>query len=307
MPTATRPSPPGVDGAAVADLRTRVLTWYDDHARDLPWRAADRSPWGVLVSEVMLQQTPVARVLPQWQAWMERWPRPADLAADAPGEAVRMWARLGYPRRALRLHAAAVAITDDHGGRVPSDHGELLALPGIGAYTAAAVASFAFGQRHAVVDTNVRRVHARAVTGAAEPAPALTAAETRLAVDLLPPDAPTAARWAVAVMELGALVCTARAPRCEQCPLRGTCAWVLAGRPEHTGPARRGQAWAGTDRQVRGKLLAVLREADGPVTAPQLHAAWTTDDRQRERCLDGLVSDGLVEPLPDGRFCLPRT
>ena len=290
----------------VLDLHDTVLDWYADHARDLPWRAPDRSPWGVLVGEVMLQQTPVARVLPQWEAWMQRWPTPTDLAADPPGEAVRMWNRLGYPRRALRLHAAAVAIRDEHGGLVPSEHAQLLSLPGIGAYTAAAVASFAFGQRHAVVDTNVRRVHARAVTGTAEPAASLTAAENRLAVDLLPDDAATAARWAVAVMELGALVCTARSPSCGRCPLVSRCAWVLAGRPAPTGPPRRGQAWAGTDRQVRGKLLAVLRASSEPVTAEELAACWS-DAAQRERCLDGLVSDGLVEPLPDGRFTLPRS
>ena len=298
-PTPTRPAP-------VTDLHERVLTWYDAHARDLPWRAPGCSPWGVLVSEVMLQQTPVARVLPRWEAWVARWPEPGDLAAEPPGEAVRMWDRLGYPRRALRLHAAAVAIRDEHGGRVPEDHARLLALPGVGTYTAAAVASFAFGQRHAVVDTNVRRVHARAVTGAAEPVAALTAAENRLAVDLLPEDEATAARWAVAVMELGALVCTARAPRCDACPLLDRCAWVLAGRPAHTGPARRGQAWAGTDRQVRGKLLAVLRESAGPVEAAVLAGCWA-DAAQRERCLDGLVADGLVEPLDDGRFTLPRS
>jgi len=290
--------------ATADDLHDLVLGWFDDHARVLPWREPDCSPWGVLVSEVMLQQTPVARVLPQWQAWMERWPTAPDLAADAPGEAVRMWNRLGYPRRALRLHAAAVAIRDEHGGSVPSDHAALLSLPGIGAYTAAAVASFAFGQRHAVVDTNVRRVHARAVTGDAEPAPALNAAENRLAVELLPEDATTAARWGVAVMELGALVCTARSPRCDDCPLVSRCAWVLAGRPAHTGPARRGQAWKGTDRQVRGKLMAVLRGSPDPVSTADLAACWP-DAPQRNRCLDGLVSDGLVEPLEDGRFRLP--
>ncbi len=184
----TAPAVAGPDD--LDDLHTRVLDWYADHARDLPWRAADRTPWGVLVSEVMLQQTPVARVLPQWLAWMERWPTPSDLADAAPGDAVRAWDRLGYPRRALRLHAAAVALRDEHGGEVPDDHAQLLALPGIGSYTAAAVASFAFGQRYAVVDTNVRRVHARAVTGAAEPATALTAAEQRLAVALLPTTRP---------------------------------------------------------------------------------------------------------------------
>ncbi|GAA0302149.1 A/G-specific adenine glycosylase [Kineococcus aurantiacus] len=287
-------------------LHTRVLDWYADHARSLPWREPGCSPWGVLVSEVMLQQTPVARVLPRWREWLDRWPTPSDLAAEPPGEAVRAWDRLGYPRRALRLHAAAVAIRDEHGGRVPADHAQLLALPGIGAYTAAAVASFAFGQRHAVVDTNVRRVHARAVTGDAEPAPSLTAAENRLAVALLPQDEATAARWAVAVMELGALVCTARSPRCDACPLLDRCAWVLAGRPAHAGPTRRGQAWAGTDRQVRGKLLAVLRASPDPVPAADLDACWP-DAAQRARCLDGLVADGLVEPLADGRFTLPRT
>ncbi|NAZ76858.1 A/G-specific adenine glycosylase [Kineococcus sp. T13] len=303
----TTTAPPGAPEAAdVLDLHLRLLDWYGENARDLPWRDPACSPWGVLVSEVMLQQTPVARVLPEWTAWLRRWPEPADLAAEAPGEAVRAWNRLGYPRRALRLHAAAVAIRDEHGGRVPDEHAQLLALPGIGAYTAAAVASFAFRQRHAVVDTNVRRVQARAVTGAAEPAPALTAAETRLAVRLLPDDPRTAARWAVAVMELGALVCTARAPRCPSCPLADRCAWVLAGRPAHDGPARRAQAWAGTDRQVRGKLLAVLRAADGPVGAAELAACWD-DAAQRARCLDGLVADGLVEPLEDGRFALPRS
>ncbi|MEZ0492512.1 A/G-specific adenine glycosylase [Kineococcus sp. TBRC 1896] len=301
----TTPASP-LGAASLRDLHARVLAWYDDHARDLPWRAPDRTPWGVLVSEVMLQQTPVARVLPRWLEWVQRWPTPSDLAAEAPGEAVRAWDRLGYPRRALRLHAAAVALRDEHGGEVPDDHARLLALPGIGSYTAAAVASFAFGRRHAVVDTNVRRVHARAVTGAAEPAPALTAAEQRLAVALLPDEAPTAARWGVAVMELGALVCTARSPRCDDCPLLDRCAWVLAGRPAHDGPARRGQAWAGTDRQVRGRLLAVLRAGADPVTAEELAACWP-DAPQRARCLDGLVADGLVEPLDDGRYCLPRT
>jgi len=293
-----------VRGSGVLDT---VLDWYAANARDLPWRDPECSPWGVLVSEVMLQQTPVVRVLPAWEAWMRRWPTPPALAADAPGEAVRAWGRLGYPRRALRLHAAAVAITAEHGGAVPAEHADLLALPGVGAYTAAAVAAFAFRARHAVVDTNVRRVHARAVTGAAEPAPALTSAETRLARDLLPADPETSARWGVAVMELGALVCTARAPKCPRCPLLDTCAWVLAGRPAHDGPARRGQAWAGTDRQVRGRLLAVLREAPGPVEARTLAAAWTDDDAQRDRCLAALVADGLVEPLADGRFALPGT
>jgi A/G-specific adenine glycosylase len=263
----------------------------------------------VLVSEVMLQQTPVVRVLPVWREWLERWPTPADLAAEPPGAAVRAWGRLGYPRRALRLHAAAVAIVERHGGEVPGDHEALLALPGIGSYTAAAVASFGFGQRHAVLDTNVRRVLARVVSGTEFPAPALTAAETATARRLLPDDAARAARWAVAVMELGALVCTARAPRCGVCPVAASCGWQRAGAPAYSGPPRRGQAWAGTDRRVRGLLMGVLRAATGPVTHATLVAAvpgeTLRDPGQRERCLDGLVSDGLVEPLPGKRFTLP--
>jgi A/G-specific adenine glycosylase len=257
----------------------------------------------------MLQQTPVVRVLPVWREWLARWPAPAGLAAEPPGVAVRAWGRLGYPRRALRLHEAATAIVARHGGEVPADHDALLALPGIGSYTAAAVASFAFGQRHAVLDTNVRRVFARAVGGAEYPAPALTAAETRRAADLLP-DAPArAARWGVAVMELGALVCTARSPQCEACPVAGSCAWRLAGAPPYDGPARRGQPWAGTDRRVRGLLMAVLRAAAGPVPHEALVAAVPDgslrDPGQRERCLDGLVADGLVEPLGANEFSLP--
>jgi A/G-specific adenine glycosylase len=290
-------------------LHTPVLAWYAANARDLPWRQPDRTPWGVLVSEIMLQQTPVVRVLPAWLAWLERWPTPADLAADAPGEAIRMWGRLGYPRRALRLHETARVVVERHGGEVPSDHAALLALPGIGAYTAAAVATFAFRQRHAVVDTNVRRVLARAVGGTEHAAPALTAAESRLAGSLVPDDAATAAAWAVASMELGALVCTARAPRCLDCPVVSLCRWRIDGAPPHAGPPRRGQAYAGTDRYVRGLLLAALRGADAPVRHDALVAAapdaTLRDTGQRDRCLDGLVADGLIEPLPGGRYRLP--
>lgn len=286
-------------------LHAPVLDWYDTHQRPLPWRDPATTPWGVLVSEVMAQQTPVARVAPVWHEWMTRWPTPADLAAAAPGDAVREWGRLGYPRRALRLHECAGAIVERHGGVVPQDEGELLALPGIGAYTAAAVRAFAFGRRSVVVDTNVRRVEARAVTGTQYPAASLSAAEQRLAASLVPDDDATAARWSVAVMELGAIVCTARAPRCGDCPLVGDCAWVAAGRPEHDGPPRRGQAWAGTDRQVRGRLLQIVRDAHGPVPLADLRAAWPDDDTKRMRCLDGLVADGLLEPLAGDRFALP--
>ncbi|GAA4904697.1 A/G-specific adenine glycosylase [Streptomonospora salina] len=283
---------------------TAVLAWYETNARDLPWRRDGATPWSILVSEIMLQQTPVSRVLPAWEAWMERWPTPADLAAEPSGEAVRMWHRLGYPRRALNLHAAACAIVERHGGDVPSDHTDLLALPGVGAYTAAAVASFAFGQRHAVLDTNVRRVLARAHSGVQYPPKAQTKAEARLAGSLVPPDPAVAARWAVAVMELGALVCTARTPACADCPIAAQCAWRLAGKPAYDGPPRRGQTYAGTDRQVRGRLLAVLRESPAPVAKSALDVVWD-EPVQRERALDALVSDGLVDPLEDGTYALP--
>jgi A/G-specific adenine glycosylase len=280
-----------------------VLGWYAAHARDLPWRAEGVSPWAVLVSEIMLQQTPVSRVLPAYQAWLARWPTPAALAADAPGEAVRQWGRLGYPRRALRLHEIAVIVTEKYAGELPSTRDELLSLPGIGAYTAAAVAVFAFGRKHAVLDTNVRRVLARLASGREFPGQQPSVAEYRLAESLLPDDDAVAARWSVAVMELGALICTAAAPRCEDCPVAQQCAWLAAGRPAAAiRPV--GQTYEGTDRQCRGRLLAVLRDSREPVTQARLDAVWP-DPIQRARALDGLVADGLVDPLPDGRFALP--
>jgi A/G-specific adenine glycosylase len=287
-----------------ASLAGRVSAWYAVAARDLPWRAPRTTPWGVLVSEVMLQQTPVARVEPVWRTWLDRWPAPAALAAEPPGEAVRAWGRLGYPRRALRLHAAAVVVDERHGGRLPHTVPELLALPGVGDYTARAVAAFAFRQRHAVVDTNVRRVVARAVEGHAD-AP-VRRGDLALVEALLPADGDAAATTSVALMELGALVCTARAPRCSACPVADTCAWRTAGCPPLDAPVRRTQPFVGTDRQVRGRLLAVLRDTEGTVDAGLLAGVWH-DSVQRARALDGLVADGLVEPLPDGSYSLPRS
>jgi A/G-specific adenine glycosylase len=285
-------------------LHGPILRWYADHARDLPWRRPEASPWSVLVSELMLQQTPVARVLPVHEAWLERWPTPAALAAEPAGEAVRAWGRLGYPRRALRLHAAAVAIVERYGGEVPDSYEELLSLPGVGDYTAAAVASFAFGRRHVVLDTNVRRVLARALAGVEFPGAAVTRAERDLATSVLPEDEPTAATWAVAVMELGALVCTAAAPACDACPVADRCAWQAAGRPAYDGPPRRGQPWAGTDRQCRGRIMAVLRESDGPVHPSRIDAVWP-DAAQRERCVAALVADGLARVETGGMLALP--
>ncbi|MDT4935095.1 MAG: A/G-specific adenine glycosylase [Pseudonocardiales bacterium] len=289
---------------ATTELATAVTTWYRHAARELPWRAAGASPWAVLVSEVMLQQTPVRRVLPAYTAWLDRWPTAAALAADAPGDAVRMWGKLGYPRRALRLHECAVALVARFGGAVPDGVDDLLTLPGVGAYTARAVAAFAFGRRHPVVDTNVRRVVARAVIGQGEAGPPSTARDLAVVEALLPQRPAAAARFSVALMELGATVCTARAPRCDDCPILGRCAWQLAGCPAYDGPAAPPQRFAGTDRQVRGLLLDVLRGSGDPVRAAALDAVWP-DPVQRGRALDGLVADGLVDPLRDGRFALP--
>ena len=280
-----------------------VITWFDRAGRDLPWRRADAGPWGVLVSEMMLHQTPVARVIPTYLDWLARWPTPAALAADSPGEAVRMWGRLGYPRRALRLHGAAVLICDQHAGEVPTDLDDLLALPGVGSYTARAVASFAYGQRHAVVDTNVRRVVTRAVAGQADAGS--PAGDLALVEPLLPQEPATAARFAAALMEVGALICTARSPRCTVCPLAADCSWRRAGYPQPAPPRRRAQSYAGTDRQVRGLLLEVLRSSPGPVVARSLDAVWA-DATQRSRALDTLVDDGLVHPLGDGTYALDR-
>ena len=314
---------PGPQQAA-EQLHTEIISWFTANSRDLPWRKPDCSPWGIFVSEIMLQQTPVVRVLPVWELWMQRWPTPAALAAEPSGEAVRAWDRLGYPRRALRLRAAATAMTADFGGRVPESAAELLSLPGVGTYTAAAVASFAFGQRETVVDTNIRRVHARALTGKALPAPALTAAEMRLAVALLPEDDAASVAWNASVMELGALVCTARSPKCEVCPVRRHCAWVAAGKPAPD-YVPKGQAWAGTDRQVRGAVMAVLRQARTPVqrhtlTGPadlaappadtipaplaKLHALKVPTE-QLGRAVAGLLADKLAEEH-DGGLQLPR-
>jgi A/G-specific adenine glycosylase len=288
-----------------SDLAATVIAWYGANARDLPWRATDVSPWGVLVSEVMLQQTPVSRVLPAWLDWMARWPTPAALAADAPGEAIRVWGRLGYPRRALRLHECAVAITARFDGVVPADVDKLLALPGIGSYTARAVAAFAYRQRQAVVDTNVRRLVARAVAGQADAGTTTTGRDLAAVEALLPSDPELAARASVAFMELGALVCTARSPRCTDCPLVTSCAFHLSGAVAPSGPTRRPQRYAGTDRQVRGLILAVLRESTGPVPLARLDAVWADAD-QRARALAGLLVDGLICELDHDLFVLPR-
>jgi A/G-specific adenine glycosylase len=280
-----------------------IVDWYAGAARDLPWRQPGTDAWAVLVSEVMLQQTPVARVEPVWREWMARWPTPAALALASPADVIRAWGKLGYPRRALRLREAAVAVVERHGGVVPDDVAALEALPGVGTYTARAVACFGYGQPQPVVDTNVRRVVARLVHGRAKAGNARAGDLADIAA-LAPSDPARATRFSVAAMELGALVCVAGTPRCDACPVRDRCAWVLAGSPSHDGPPRRVQKFAGTDRQVRGRLLDVLRAAHAPVPAADLDAVWD-DAVQRSRCLDSLLVDGLVEQTDDGRFRLP--
>lgn len=281
---------------------TNLLAWYETSRRDLPWREPGVSAWQILVSEFMLQQTPVARVLPIWSDWVRRWPTPSATAAASAADVLRAWGKLGYPRRAKRLHECATVIARDHDDVVPDDVDTLLTLPGVGSYTARAVACFAYRRRVPVVDTNVRRVVARVVHGLAD-AGAPSATRDHADVSALLPDDATAPQFSVALMELGATVCTARTPRCGLCPL-GQCAWRRAGYPAAQGPPRRVQTYAGTDRQVRGRLLDVLRAKDSPASRAELDVAWLTDTAQRDRALYSLLADGLVTQTRDGRFAL---
>lgn len=286
--------------AAAPDLAEALSDWFAVNARALPWRV-EPTPWGVLVSEFMLQQTPVSRVLPVWQNWLERWPAPADLAAEPVAEALRAWGRLGYPRRAMRLHASAAAITEEHGGEVPNTYESLMALPGVGDYTAAAVISFAFGGRAVVMDVNIRRFLARFFYGQPSAPAHITAAERALAESLVPATEP--ALWAAATMELGQTICTARDPACDRCPVAAGCAWLAAGKPGAEQRTTRPQRFQGTDRYVRGLIMARLRE--GPATAAELQTLWHDDRVQLDRALDSLVTDGLVDPVTQDRFTLP--
>lgn len=288
------------------EIATALNSWFEGAARDLPWRSPETTPWGILVSEFMLQQTQVDRVLPRWTAWLERWPTPAALAGEDPGEAVRAWDRLGYPRRALWLHRAATEITDAHGGAVPLSLDALLGLTGVGPYTAGAVLAFAFGDRHPVVDTNTRRVIARLVHGRAAagmPKPADLADMEAL----LPADPARAATFNAAAMELGAVVCTARAPKCRECPVAEWCQWRGAGYPDNAPKKRpRQAAFEGSDRQARGRIMALLRESrePTPVADAVAAAAPNRDPEQPKRAFDSLVADGLLVEF-DGKVRLP--
>ncbi|MFW0108096.1 A/G-specific adenine glycosylase [Rothia sp. P7181] len=301
----------------LAVIHQNVISWFEKNQRDLPWRAPTRTGWEVMVSEFMLQQTPVKRVLPVWEYWLERWSTPAALAAEDSATILRAWGRLGYPRRALRLHEAAKTIVEKHSGIVPQSYEELVALPGVGSYTAAAISVFAFGGRATVIDTNIRRVHSRLILAKALPGKSLTAAQTRLAQSLMPESLEDSVQWNAATMELGALICTARTPQCQACPVQEHCAWVREGKP----PADytpKGQSWHGTDRQLRGAIMAVLRQALTPVPPEMFFDAHTVNHRpdiseelthlhqlnspfeQKERCLSTLVHDGLAQRTSSG-------
>jgi A/G-specific adenine glycosylase len=280
-----------------------LLAWGDRVRRDLPWRRT-RDPWAILVAELMLQQTQVSRVIPRYEAFLGRFPDPPACADAAPGEVVRAWAGLGYNRRALHLHRAATRIRDDHGGTLPSDLASLLCLPGIGPYTARAVLAFAFERDHGVVDTNAARYLARAVAGRR-----LAPREAQQLADAQVPDGEGWA-WNQAVLDLGATVCVKRAPRCAGCPIRTTCVWFVAGRPDpdpaegSAGTSGRQPAFEGSDRQGRGRLVQALRT--GPIELDRVSdvVGWTDDPDRARRVADRLVLDGLAEYV-DGQLTLP--
>lgn len=279
-----------------------IARWFRCAARPLPWRVTGTTAWGVLLSEVMAQQTPVARVSPEWRAWIERWPTPGDLANATQAEVLVAWGRLGYPRRAVNLWRAAQVIRDEHGGQVPTTVAELEALPGVGAYTARAVLVFAMGQHHPVVDTNVRRFLARFVDGVSQPRAPRVTADMRRMDEFLPGSAPDSVVVNQGVMELGAVICTARAPRCGECPVAGSCAWLLAGSPDNAVATKKPQArFEGSDRQMRGVILRALREANPEaITVDLIRELCTAADlsstmtEQFDRSLHSLLADGLV-------------
>jgi A/G-specific adenine glycosylase len=279
-------------------LEKPITSWFKKNKRDLPWR--NTTPWGVMVSEYMLQQTPVNRVLPKWDEWMKRWPTPKDLAKASPAEVITAWGRLGYPRRALRLHAAAQIIAEDFNNQVPEDPTILQTLPGIGEYTAAAIGAFAFEKQTLVMDVNIRRLLTRIIDGNEHPKPAPTVKEKASRLALQPPK--NAHTWAAATMELGALVCTSINPICEQCPVIGQCNWRKNGYPK-TDLVRKSQDWHGTDRKCRGTIVQALRENES-LTESAIKKLWP-DESQVEKALKTLQEDLLIEAIPRKRYRLP--
>lgn len=278
----------------------RLIAWWEANGRhDLPWRRT-RDPWAVLVSELMLQQTQVPRVVPRYEAFLARFPTPAACAAASAGDVVRAWAGLGYNRRAVNLHRCATAVVERHAGRLPDDLGALLDLPGVGPYTARAVLVFAFERDAGLVDTNAGRFLARALAGRP-----LGRAEAQAVADAAVPPG-DAWRWGSAVFDLGALVCTRRNPRCDACPLAGGgCAWAAAGFPEpdpvigSAGISAPQSRFAGSDRQGRGRLVDALRR--GPVADADLPAVmgWPGDRARAERVAATLVRDGIARRAGD--------
>lgn len=274
------------------EVVSELLAWGGPRLRDLPWRRT-RDPWGVLVSEVMAQQTQVARIIPRWEAFMERFPTPESLAEAPLADLLRLWQGLGYPRRARALHEAARRIRDS--GRFPSTVEQLMDLPGVGPYTARAVAAFAFDLDVGVLDTNVGRLLARLAGERLRPAAAQSMAD-----DLVPKG--DAWIWNQVVMDFGATVCTARTPRCDGCPVSGQCAW--AGSTERADPAQ-GSAgvsgkqarFEGSDRQARGRLLAAL--VDGPILAVAVAVVMDRDSVVADRLLADLVAEGLCRRVDD--------
>ena len=264
-----------------------VLQWYEENKRDLPWR--NTTPWGVMVSEFMLQQTPVNRVLPIWQEWILRWPTPGDLATTKRSEVITAWGRLGYPRRALRLHESAISITERFESQVPSELELLRSLPGVGEYTAAAISAFAFNRSVLVLDVNIRRLFSRVIDGEQYPKSTISQEERRLRSAIIPING---ALWAAATMEFGALICTSKKPSCGECPLKEECLWRQLGYPESEF-TRKSQAWEGTDRQCRGVIVQALREKNKLIRIT-ISSLWS-DESQIEKALMTLIADGLIE------------
>jgi len=284
----------------MSSLHQPVLAWYKKNKRELPWRNTDA--WGVLVSEIMLQQTPVARVLPIYIEWMKRWPTPAALAAATPAQVITAWGRLGYPRRALRLHECAKVISTQYKGQIPETQSELRELPGIGDYTSAAIIAFAFEGRSLVLDINIRRVFARVIDGVEVPTAAPTKSEREKREKLIPSKKPHV--WAAATMELGALICTAKNPKCGQCPLADQCIWRSLDYPLSDQP-KRTQSWHGTDRQCRGVIVQALRE-NPALSKKEIMQLWDVPS-QVEKALLTLLEDGLVVAQRGQQFSLPQS
>ena len=273
-----------------------ILDWFEKNKRDLPWR--NTTPWGVMIYEFMLQQTPVKRVSPKWHEWIERWPTPADLAESKRSDAITAWGRLGYPRRATRLYESAGIIATKFDNEVPRSIEDLRTLPGVGEYTAAAIASFAYNESALVMDINIRRFFARSIDGVESPTQAPSQVERKIRAELIPNNG---ALWAAATMELGALVCTARTPACNECPVMSSCAWRKAGYPKSE-LVKRTQAWAGTDRQCRGVIVQHLRD-EKSATKSALMKLWSDSD-QAERALKSLIADHLIEATGRSSFKL---